>query len=377
MPDQLRDIVSRMVDAGESEQDIALVIQRMSHAEAEPEPPKDYSKFGPMQQMYRDLDDKGPRTPLSEHAPMVGGMVGAALGNVPGAAAGGAAGALVRDLFRANRGDARTPKTAGAAAGNVGMNAAGQAALQAGGNLAVRGGQALARGVMRGGIPKNIQSDFGGKEVAQEALDTLAVPGSSASAGRVSRLSNEANAARDAMATTVPNLSGRKLIDGLRKIHGEATAAKMPDRVRAIADRAGEIRREVGTGLDGPAQLARKTILQQEGKAAVNAPNPKMAAVGPQIANAERGAIVSHLRETPGMEQALDLSQRRMGLDRFMQDAQTSSMISRARQSLPAAMLSPMGLGVTAHGINQGAKALDPQVIRALMTLLSEGSHEQ
>jgi hypothetical protein len=245
-----------------------------------------------------------------------------------------------------------------------------QALLQGVGGGLVKIGGAAARGVMRGGIPKNIQADFGGREVAQEALDTGAVPGVASSARRVSRLSNEANAARDAAAATVPQLSGRKIIDGLRKIHGEAVAAKMPDRVRAIADRAGEIRREVGTGLDGPAMLARKGILQQEGKAAVNAPNPKMAAVGPQIANAERDAIVSHLRETPGMEQALNTSQRRMGLDRWMQDAKNTSMVSRARQSLPSALLSPTGLAVTGHAINQGRRAVDPQVIRALMAQL-------
>jgi hypothetical protein len=230
---------------------------------------------------------------------------------------------------------------------------------------------------MRGGIPKNIQADFGGREVAQEALDTGAVPGVASSARRISRLSNEANAALDTTAATVPTLSGRKIIDGLRKLHGEAVAAKMPDRASVIRERAEEILQEVGTGLDPAGQLARKGIKAFEGKTALNAPNSKMAGLDSQLADAERDAIVSHLRETPGMEQALNTSQRRMGLDRWMQDAKNTSMVSRARQSLPSAVLSPMGLALTGHAINQGSRIADPNLARALMALLGQRSNEQ
>jgi hypothetical protein len=250
-----------------------------------------------------------------------------------------------------------------------------QGALQGIGGGLVRIGGAAARGLMRGGIPKNIQADFGGREVAQEALDTGAIPGSARSAGRIARLSNEANTARDAAATTVPTLSGRKIIDGLRKLHGEAVAAKMPERAAAIAERAGEIRREVGTGLDGPAMLARKGI--QEGKAAMKAPNSKMAGLDSQLADAERDAVMSHLRETPEMAKALNLSQRRMGLDRFMQDSLNSNMITRMGGGLASMARSPMGLGIAAHGVNQGSKLADPNLIRALLAILSERSNEQ
>lgn len=276
--------------------------------------------------------------------------------------------------------------TAGGAAGSaargddlstIASEGATQGALQGGLTILKPILKMIARGTMRGGIPKPIQSDFGGREVAQEALDVGAIPGSTRSAQRITRLSNEANQARDTVAQTVPSITGRKIIDGLKKIYDESVIAKMPDRSKMIADRAGEIRREVGTGLDGPSILARKGILQQEGRAALNAPNPKMAAVGPQLANAEREALVAHLRETPGMETALNTSQRRMGLDRFMQDSLTSNMATRMGGGPMNVARSPMGLGITAHAVNQGSKLADPQLVRALMILLGERSNEQ
>lgn len=46
MADQLREIVGRMVEAGESEEDIALVIQRLSHQEPEPQSHAERLKTG-------------------------------------------------------------------------------------------------------------------------------------------------------------------------------------------------------------------------------------------------------------------------------------------------------------------------------------------
>lgn len=365
MSDQLRDIVTRMVEAGESEADIAAVIQRLSASQPDqPAPPKDYAKFGPMQSLMRDQDEGGVHGRGLPEAMAGAAAVATGGGIVLPAIAAGGAGYLGARL----RGDPR---------GDAAFTGAAQGALQGVGGGLVKIGARGARALMRGGIPKGIQSDFGGREVAQEALDTLAVPGVSSSAARVSRLSNEANTALGATAKQVPVLKSRKIIDGLRKLYDDAVAAKMPDRAGAIGERAGEIRREVGSGLDGPGQLARKGIKQYEGKTAMKAPNSKMAGLDAQLADAERDAVMSHLHETPGMKSALGLSKRRMGLDRFMKDAETTSMISRARQSVPSALLSPTGLAVTAHGVNQGSKLLDPQVIRLLDMIMNQRSNQQ
>jgi hypothetical protein len=360
MADQLRDIVSRMVEAGESEADIAAVIQRLSASlpdpvtSHEPAPPKDYAKFGPMQGMMRDQDERDSRGGL-EHAPMIGGSIGAALGNVPGAVIGGAAGTLVRDLARANRGDPNTPTTALGAAQNVGTEGAIQGALEGGGRLVGKGLGAIGHGLMRGTIPKNIAKDFADVDIAQTMLDRGVVPGSARSAGRVGRLSNLANAEREAAAATVPTMS-----------------ADVLEQMRTSA-------RDIGPGgLDGIEALARKDITQDLGKAAVNASNPRLAAFGPQMQNAERGAIVSHLRDTPRMASALDESQTMMALDQVMKDAAHSNPVTRARVGgLTAASMSPILLSSTAHGVNQGSKVVQPDVARLLMMLMNQRSNEQ
>lgn len=74
---------------------------------------------------------------LLEQGPIIGGAVGGFAAGPPGAAIGGASGALVRDLARANRGDARTPTTGLEAATNVGLNAVAQGSLQKAGELVI------------------------------------------------------------------------------------------------------------------------------------------------------------------------------------------------------------------------------------------------
>lgn len=242
-----------------------------------------------------------------------------------------------------------------------------QAGLQGSGEVLSRALGALANATMRGGIPKNIQSDFGGKDIAQKALDTGAVPGVASSARRVSRLSGEANQARDAAAKIVPPMSRSKVIEGLRPIHREAVTAREPQLADDVLTYMRDSARNIGPKpMSGAEQLARKSVKQREGKAALTAANPRTAAVTPQLADAERSAIMAHLRQTPEMAKALDDSQGLMGLDRWMKDAETTSMLMRARQSLPSALLSPTGLAVTAHGINAGSKVVSPQMLRAL-----------
>jgi hypothetical protein len=363
MPDQLQDIVARMVASGESEQDIALVIQQMSHQA--PQAPKRPEEIGAsFDPNHMDTSGIGERA-MQRLPAIAAGATAVAAGPgiiLPAIAAGGAGylGARVR-------GDSRE---------DAAVEGLTQGAMQGVGGVAAKGGRVLSRGIMRGGIPKNIQSEFGGKAVADEALDTLAIPGSARSAARVSRLSHEANQGLNTAAAKVPTMKARKIIDGIKPLHDAAVSAKIPGRAQAIANRAGEIRREVGSGLDGPGQLARNRIKGFEGKAAMNAPSSNMAGLDAQLADAERDAVMKHLHETPGMKDALGLSQRRMGLDRWMKDSENTSMLLRARQSLPAAALSPTGLSVTAHGVNQGSRAVSPEMLRAIQIAMLNGEQQ-
>jgi hypothetical protein len=300
---------------------------------------------------------------VTENAPAVGGGIAALLSggaSLPvqmlAAAAGGAVGAGLR----------------GDSAGQMATEGLTQGALQGAGGLAVKGGRAIAGGLMKGTVPKNIAKNFDQVNIGQEMLDRGVVPGSARSARRVARLSTAANAERDAAAATVPPMGRSKVIAGLRPLHAKAVAAREPEIAGDVLEHMRESARNIGpTGMSGQETLARKDIKQALGKAAVNAPNPRQAALGPQLQDAERGAMVSHLRETPRMAGALDESQALMAIDKVMKDAAHSNPVTRARiGGLTAAAMSPIGLGTTAHVVNQGSRAVDPQMLRAIQMFL-------
>lgn len=307
-------------------------------------------------------------------APAVGGMVGSFAGGsklspagMALAGVGGAAGEAVRQVGQSLRGDfSDVPETVMGRLGKIGTEGLKQGGIEGVGRGAVTGVKTLARGVMRGAIPKGIANKFPQLDVAQEALNRNAVPGLGASARRINRQSRAANAERVAAARTVPDLTARQATSGHRALYDDAVSARMPDRARAVVDDVRGIRRELAGGLSGEGALARKEILQQEGKAAVNAPNPKTAALGPQLANTQRRAIVDQMRQTPRMATALDESQALMALDKVMQDASRVSSVGRMRQSLASGLLTPTGVSLTAHGLNKGAPVVSPQMLRAI-----------
>jgi hypothetical protein len=231
---------------------------------------------------------------------------------------------------------------------------------------------------MRGTIPKNIAKNFDDVDIGREMLDRGVVPGSARSARRVEGLSRAANAERDAAAATVPPMTRSKVIAGLRPIHQRAVAGRMPQMSDDTVEFMRQSAREIGpTPLSGPEALARKDIQQSLGRAATNAANPRQAAFGPQLHDAERAAIVSHLRETPRMAQALDESQTLMAIDKVMKDAAHSNIVTRARVGgATGASMTPLGIGATAHAVNQGAQAFNPQVVRLLDLIMRSGSHD-
>lgn len=306
---------------------------------------------------------------LRNEAPTIGaGMATLATGGsailplMAAAAGGGAAGSLLRGD------DAATIATEGLK----------QGALEGAGGAIVKGGRAIAHGLMRGTVPKNIAKNFDDVDIAGTMLDRGVVPGSARSARRVEGLSKVANAERDAAAATVPTMPRRKVVEGLRPLHAKGVTGKVPEMSDAALEQMRTSAREIGPdGLSGPEALARKDIKQAQGTAALNSSDSRRAAFGSQLADAERGSIVSHLRETPRMSQALDESQKLMAVDQVMQDATHSNPVTRMRiGGLPAAALSPIGLSATAHAINQGRKAFDPQVMRLLDLIMGAGSHQ-
>lgn len=281
-------------------------------------------------------------------------------------------GGLVPSMLLAGGGGYLGARLRGDDRQSAAMTGAGQAALEGGGGLLMRIGKMVGKGLMKGTVPKPIGKEYADVDIPQEMLDRGAFPGSATSAKRISGLSKAANQERHAAAQTVPNMPRSKVIAGLRPVHAEHVTAKEPQMADDVLEYMRTSARNIGpSGLDGPAQLARKTVKQRQGKAALNAGNSKEAAVVPQAAEAERGAITAHMRETPRMANALDESQTLMAIDDVMKDAAHSNPVTRARVGgLTASTLSPIGLGATAHAVNQGSNVFNPQVVRLLDMLM-------
>lgn len=307
-------------------------------------------------------DDPDLGTRALANAPTAGAMLGGLLGGIPGAAVGGAVGALLR----------------GDSIPGAVYEGGKQGALQLGGGMVVKGLQKVARGLMRGTVPKNIAKDFDDVDIGKEMLDRGVVPGSARSARRVEGLSRAANTERDAAAATVPPMSRSKVVAGIRPIHQRAVTGRVPQMSEDALAFMRQSARDIGpTPLSGPEALARKDIQQSIGRATTNAANPRQAAFGPQLHDAERAAIVSHLRETPRMARALDESQALMAIDKVMKDAAHSNIVTRSRVGgAIGASMTPLGIGATAHAVNQGAHVFNPQVVRLLDLILRSGSHE-
>jgi hypothetical protein len=304
---------------------------------------------------------------VKENAPLVGGAIGAAV-------TGGAS--LPVQALAAATGGGLASLARGDSPSDAASNAMWEGGTQGIGGLAVKGGKAIARGLMKGTVPKNIGKEFDNVDVAQEMLDRGVLPGSARSQQRVGRLSTAANAERDAAAQVVPPMPRSKVIAGLRPLHAEAVAAKEPEIASAMLEHMRASARNIGRdGLTGPQALARKDVKQRLSTAALN--NPNTAAHAPQAANAERAAIASHLRETPRMATALDESQTWMAIEQVMKDASHSNPVTRMRIGGPTAgMLSPIGLGATAHAVNQGSRVVDPQILRAMQIAILSGQQE-
>ncbi len=198
MPDDLQAIVQRMVEAGESESDIALVIQ---HAKAQPtanaEAKPDLGRFGG----YKMIGDavvsavKGAaKHPIATGA-LLGGAVAAPVtggASIPAAMAaaglGGAGGAGLGMLYNAVAGQEDSPTTAKGVLGRMGTEGALQAGMEGGGRVLAKGAQALAGQMYRGALrpAASIRAKY--PNVVEQGLEDAVVVGPRSAPVKAKRL---------------------------------------------------------------------------------------------------------------------------------------------------------------------------------------------
>lgn len=387
MPDQLREIVSRMVAAGEPEENIAAVIQRMSVPDPTTSTEKPERTWGQV---------------AADTLPTVGGLIGSLAGGSKStpmgmalAGAGGAAGEGYRQLAThatelpgavadVARNLIRQPAAtlSGAAQGagegllNAGMEGGKQAAAEGVGRLIsglVR--TAVAKPLYKGAIPKAIQDKFAGVDLAGAGLDSGVLLGTERGAATAAAAKSTAAKGIEAAAGSVPGYDVSEMTNAIRPIADKAVSGRVGSVLDDAANYITQASGDIGpTSMSGAEQLARKSMLEQAGKAAMTNPNPALASINPQLANAERAAIAANLRRAPEMAKALDATQAAIGVQRAAKATMNSSILNRLRAGgLTGALSSPAGMAGTALAAKKAGE-LSPQALRALalMQLLTQ-----
>jgi hypothetical protein len=251
--------------------------------------PKDYSQYGPMSQLYRDMDEREQNKQwVSDNAPVIGasaaGLATGGAGLIPSAIAAAGGGFLGARL----RGDDRTKATTeGAVQGGI---------QAAGGGFAKLLG-AVARPIYRAAIPKAVQDKFTTADLAGAGLENRVWLGTKQARPAAERAGARASQEVQAAAPSVPPLTAKDIQAAFAGKRARAVAGRKPQRVSEIDAHVQEAMAQMGdTPLDGAGQLARKEILEGEGKAAMQSANANLTAVNPQLANIERKAVASNLR---------------------------------------------------------------------------------
>lgn len=366
MPDQLQDIVSRMVAAGESESDIALVIQQFSHqAPQAPKRPEEVgASFDPD---YMGGDPNIGQRGLDRLPAIAGGAAGMAAGPgivLPAIAAGGGGylGARVR-------GDSRED--------SVGEGIM-QAITQGGSGMVAKLLSAVAKPIYRAAIPKAIQDKFSQADLAGQGLDSRVVLGTKGGSSTASAANAQAGNRVSAAANTVPEMTAQDVQGAFRPKYNKALVGRRPEAANEINAHVRQSMNEIGPQpMNGNAQLARKAALEPESGAAMRAPNPNMSATNPQLANIERKAITKNLRLSPEMANALDKSQAAVGVQRAAKATENSSAVNRlAHGGVWNAMRSPAGLSGTAIGMNELANVPFAELLRLAQIAQLQGQQE-
>lgn len=323
---------------------------------APPEPPKGFNAM-PGGRSSGGYDVRKSDKWAQENAPAIGAtLAGVATGGasiplaISAAGLGGAAGSGLRGD------DAGTMIAEGAKQGALTAAGAGVSKLLAG----------PARMLYRAAVPKAIQDKFAQSDLARQGLDSRVLLGTKRGATRAGEVSAAAGRDIATKSSTVAPMSARKIQEAFQPKYQKAFAGRKFDRANEINAHVAKSMDEIGQGsLSGPQQLARKEFLEQEGKAAMGAANPNMAAVNPQLANIERKALVRNLRTSKPMAKALDTSQAAIGVDRAAKATQNSSLVNRlAHGGIWNAARSPAGLSGTAIGMNELSNIPFAQLLR-------------
>ena len=191
-----------------------------SHAPPPRAPAGTYAQYGPLSQLLRDAYE--PEQNLQElkaNAPAIGATLA-------GGAASLGSGGFLLPVIAAGGGGYLGARARGDDRERAASEGVKQAALEGGGRAVMGAGGLVARGLMKGTVPKNIAKDFDQVDIPQQMLNRGIVPGVPASARRVGRMSEAANVEREAAAATVPTMPRRKIIEGWRPIHAEGVAGR-------------------------------------------------------------------------------------------------------------------------------------------------------
>lgn len=294
---------------------------------------------------------------VAEHAPMIGAGVAAA-------ASGGAS--LPLQAIAAGGGAFLGARLRGDSRSDAAVEGVKQGAMEGAFGLGAKALKAVARPIYRAAIPKAIQDKFARVDLTGQGLESRTLLGTKRGAETAAKANTAAGEAIAQEAGSVPTMTARDVQSAFGPKYNKALVARRPDRAKEIGAYVKQSMDDIGMQpMNGAAQLARKEVLEQEGKSAMNAANSNLAAVNPQLANIERRAITKNLRVSKPMAKALDKSQAAIGINKAAQSTQNSSVVNRlSHGGVWNAAKSPAGLSGTAIGINELSKIPFAQLVR-------------
>lgn len=220
---ELEAIVQRMIDAGEPEENIALVIREF---QTRPQPPAESG--GGLMAAIRAVApaalggrvdasafaDPATQQAVGDVAPAGLSILGGMVGGIPGAGGGAALGSMAR---QASRGE---PISLGETAKEGALGAAGQAAGPLIGKGIQKAGRALGRGIIRATIRPSaaVRREFGGaKAVADTILDERALTSGQANQAMRGSRAAALRAVRGARGSAAP-IQPSELIDDVAPV---------------------------------------------------------------------------------------------------------------------------------------------------------------
>jgi hypothetical protein len=234
MNPELEAIVQRMIDAGESEDNIALVIRE--YQPAQPKAPRSAIE------MLGEAEAVNTHPEFMQGQAQAGGkfanlalpIAGGIVGGIPGAAAGAAAGGI---LDRASGG---RPITARGTITDAALGAAGQAAGPLIGKGIQKAGRLVGRGLVRASVRPSaaVRRDFGGSAAVADALLDERVATSAGAGRKIGESARETTALLQQAAPTSTPIRPAELLDDALPV---AERSAMRGRLGMVDDTADDI----------------------------------------------------------------------------------------------------------------------------------------